>query len=79
MRVYVSKYALTQGIIRRFGRMHATKENVFDCGNNEMYDKPYWSEVLDEALIQAEKMRAKKLRNLLKQYNKVRKIKFIDE
>lgn len=75
MKVFVTKYALSNGI----------KET--DCKISEQFPdmavdglayhhKPDWHENKEDAIIQAEKMRVAKIASLKKQLNKLEKLKF---
>jgi hypothetical protein len=74
MKVYITKYALTQGIIT---------SDVVDVGDNIVYDnrgtyyhKPDWHESMDEAIQRAEAMRQAKIKSLQKQIKKLEDMRF---
>lgn len=80
MKVFVTKYALTQGIIEReadycsylsIGIIKARGPYTF-----EYYHKPFWYETMEEAIAHAETIRDKKLKSIEKQMKRIKSIKF---
>ena len=77
MQVYITKYALTRGIIAT----EAEKCDPTDMISTKDYyyqHKPHWHESLQDAIAQAEKMRLKKIASLEKQLKKIKEISFKD-
>jgi len=78
MKVYVTQYALTKGILEK----HVDVDNKFpnlacDLQNRlAYYHKPYWHENYQDAVKHAQDMQTKKIKSLQKQLEKVCKIKF---
>lgn len=83
MKVWITKYALTQGII---------KSEAEDCGdrmirvkNENGYFEYYhgegkeWHKTEESAIEKAEQMRQKKIESLKKQIQKLEKMKFSKE
>lgn len=80
MKVYITKYALTTGIIEseadiieRDPKMIYTVINSY----NVYFFKPDWHQNKNEAIYKAEEMRKKKIASLEKQIEKLKKLKFI--
>lgn len=77
MKVYITKYALTKGILEK---------EVEDCGNgmvreNENHFPTYyhgtdWHKDKQSAIDKAEEMRKKKIASLKKQIEKLEKMKY---
>ena len=79
MKVYVTKYALTKGIIEKeVKESTVSKDMVVEMigGYSNGIHKPYWYENKDEAIAHAEKMKKDKLISLEKQIKKIEKIIF---
>jgi len=81
MKVWITKYALTQGIFEVDGEAKESSTllyvpkirlGTFDA----YYHKPDWHETKEEAVAQAEKMRVAKLKSLEKQVAKIRTLQF---
>lgn len=82
MKVWITKYALTQGI---YSYGYATVCNATGTmievvnktgfGHN-YYHKPDWHETEEEAIARAEEMRLKKIKSLEKQLAKFKEMKF---
>lgn len=74
MKVYITKYALTQGIFEVEGEVHPTIGNgrMF-CQANQggIYHKPDWHTTREEAVARAEEMRVKKISSLYKSLAKM--------
>lgn len=77
MRVYIVKYALTNGILEteaketKFVEMINTEEFGFLHGEGKE-----WTRTREEAVSVAENMRAKKIASLQKQINKLENLNF---
>lgn len=83
MKVYVTKYALTQGIFTLEGMVNTEVRpdgTMFCPDKSEGYQmsmfKPDWHETWEEALAHAEKMREKKIASLRKQMAKLEGMTF---
>lgn len=77
MKVYVTKYALTQGILEKEVKSVSPTFVATTCTRwDEFYHKPYWYETLEEAYEHAEKLRKDKIKSLQKQIDKLNKIEF---
>jgi len=82
MKVYITKYALTEGIIelqdvespKEFPTMIVDRRK--EAGGWHSYHKPHWHENEREAIARAEEMRVAKIRSLRKQLSKLEKMKF---
>jgi len=79
MRVYITKYALTKGIQEY--EVPVIDPNEYHVSINcityhQLVFKPDWHTDKEEALIQAELMRFKKISSLSKQIKKIRNLKF---
>ena len=81
-KVWVTKYALTQGIFSMEGKVSKDTPSVV-AQVNVKYPFVFalkgvdWHETLEEAVDQAEKMRLKKIKSLQKQIKKLENIKFV--
>lgn len=79
MKIWITKYALTAGILAREGwttdveRMIGYQEGA---SRNYMH-KPYWHASEAEAVSHAEELKARKLQSLEKQIAKIRKLKIL--
>jgi len=75
MKVYVTRYALSDGIQESEG--YAMPQGYFNPNNySGIYSKGEWFESKDEAIKNAEERRIKKLQSLDKQMKKIAAIKF---
>lgn len=77
---YITKYALSAGIYTKEGEVcHGISEKMISCPGRygENYHKPYWHETWEEAVAQAEKQRAKRIKSLEKSLNELRNRKFV--
>ena len=73
--VYVTKYALTQGVLRKKVRtLHSEEYVVVDTF--EGYHKPFWHETREGAEKHAESVRIKKIASLKKQLDKMESLSF---
>lgn len=80
MKVWITKYALTQGIFEVEGETTQTP-GMFHAPKTEKsfarsFFKPEWHETKEEAIAQAKKMREAKLKSLEKQIAKIKAIQF---
>lgn len=80
MKVWITKYALTDGIIERDVEIcHEVSSTMAEVKNNpygEYYYKPHWHESREEAIARAEQMRLRKIASLEKQIAKLRELRF---
>jgi len=80
MIAWISKYALTSGIFSVEAEVCSTSPTMIHEQKAKMmssfYHKPHWHNTKEEAIVQAEKMRKKKVASLEKQLNKIRKMTF---
>lgn len=78
MKVYITKYALTKGILEKESRqcgdgMIATRERFSAYFHGEGKD---WHRTKENAIKRAEEMRMKKIESLKKQIEKLERMKF---
>lgn len=79
MKVWITKYALTQGIFEEEaedygdGFVKVTKKGFLDSYYKKGKD---WHKTKESAIAKAEEMREKKIASLKKQIEKLEKIKF---
>jgi hypothetical protein len=78
MKVYVTKYALTKGIIemdvtqsKNYPTMVSNKENSW-----QTIHKPYWHENREDAVIHSQELLKKKMKSLRNMMNKLEKMTF---
>lgn len=78
MKVWITKYALTQGIFEKEAESCSVDEDgkMISVERYTYYHKPFWHETKEDALKHAEEMRIKKIQSLTKQIEKLRLIKF---
>lgn len=78
--IYITKYALTKGIIEaeliKTDSDRATVPSLSNPEYRQMFYKGEWFYTLEQAKIRAEEMREAKLKSLDKQMKKVSAIKF---
>ena len=85
MKVWITKYALTDGIIeaKQFpGAAYAGKEYAFFVGKNSQYiadfyipyEELFWDK--NSAIVKAEEMRQEKIASLKKQIKKFEEMRF---
>ena len=77
MKVYITKYCLTQGIFEREAELRddnmiLVKDGVY----SSYYHKPEWHDNLADASKQAESMRLKEIEALKRKMAKLEKLKF---
>lgn len=78
MKVYITQYALTDGIYTA-----EVEHSIYDTmvveknkGPLRTYHKPNWHTTKEEAIKRAEKMREDKIRSLKKSLDRMEKLKF---
>lgn len=77
MKVYITKYALTTGIIEKEVTVDSlTMVTVKTERWQTSFHKPFWHETKEEAIKHCEELRIKKLQSLDKQIKKISKLKF---
>jgi len=81
MNVWITKYALTQGIYKIDGERSESQPNMFvrikpSGGPPEYYHKPYWHERKADALRHADSFRLKKIASLKRVIAKLEGLKF---
>jgi hypothetical protein len=81
MKVFITKYALTKGILEKeVERTSISDRMVNEVGNGtrwrQSYHKPHWHETKEEAVKHAEEMRVNKIDSLKKQITKLEKKDF---
>lgn len=78
MRVWITKYALTQGVLQMDGFMQSKSCPTMITNKKwvcETYHKPFWYDNQYDAVAHAETMRQIKLESLKKQIDKISKLK----
>ena len=77
MKYYITKYALTKGILEVEGEASGEHLKTNGVGGFEtnFYDRDWWKDEKD-AKIRAETLRLQKIENLKKQINKLETLKF---
>lgn len=81
MKVYITKYCLTQGIFERKAEVCHSDEKMILCRGeysvlDEYYRKPDWHKTLKEAQKKAEHMRSKSIEALENKIAKLEKLNF---
>lgn len=81
MKVWITKYALTLGIIEiegePLGTSFATKDQRFPLDKNDFFIRQgYWFENKKDAINDADEMRQKEIESLKKQIKKLEEMKF---
>lgn len=79
MKVYITKYALSQGIFEVDGEVSELFPDTFDARGYLGYfhgDGKEWHRTRESAIKRAEEMRKKKIASLKKQIEKLEKMKF---
>jgi ketol-acid reductoisomerase len=76
MKVWITKYALTQGIIETEAERSKNHEDMIDTGKFGYYHGSDWHKTKQEAIKKAEEMKEKKILSLEKQLTKLRILKF---
>lgn len=77
MKVWITKWALTQGIKECEAEWNDTFPNMVKIGQSNIVHKPYWHTTLKEAQKKAESMRIEKIKSLTKQIERLQKKLFI--
>lgn len=84
MIVWITKYALTQGILEMDVRQADTEIVVISAGFRDgcfwaaqYFHRGEWFKTKEDAIVKAEDMRQRKLRSLQKQITKLQKMQFI--
>lgn len=79
MKVFITKYALTQGIYEVEVKETANPDMVVEANNSLAYyhgKGKEWHLKKEDAIQKAEEMRSKKIKSLKKQIEKIEKMKF---
>jgi len=80
MKVYITQYLLTKGIIEEdainVSEVGDSMIKVNRSGYTYYYSKPYWYTDKQEAIEHAESLRQKKIASLKKQIKKLENLKF---
>ena len=76
MKVWITKYALTQGVYRCDVETFDDSPRMVKDAVSMYYHGNDWHETSDEAVAKAEKMRAAKIASLEKQIAKLRRLDF---
>ena len=80
MKAFITKYALTSGILEVEGENKPDTPKMFvsrPVGSfAQFYHKPFWHETLEEAQAHAETLRLAKIGSLEKQMKKLRSLSF---
>jgi hypothetical protein len=77
MNVFITKYALSQGIIESEARLTSIA-NMIDAGKRGYFHKGEWFTTREEAEANAEHRRAKKIASLKKQIAKLEALSFTE-
>lgn len=75
MKVFITKYALTKGIIEAEAN-RTNFPNMVVIGRNEYFNKPFWYESREDAIKHANELKQNKIASMKKQLLKVAKLKF---
>lgn len=79
MKVYVTKFTLTQGILEKEAELcSSVSEKMIKVEGKytEYFHKPFWYESKEDAINHAEKMKEVQIKSLEKRLEKLKKIKF---
>lgn len=74
--VWITQYALTQGIYEETVEMTSCSTMVGVPGTIQTFHKPHWHLTKEDAIIRAEEMRIAKLKSLDKQMRKISALEF---
>lgn len=77
MKVWITKYALTSGIVEK--EVETTHAESMVCATDNplaCYHKPFWHTSREEAVAHAEKLRQAKIKSVKKQLDKLEKMTF---
>lgn len=79
-KIYITKYALTQGIIEADADFRNEGDTIcnakYGVGRREFFHKDQYSFERSDAVVQATSMRDKRIKSLTKQLNKLQKLDF---
>lgn len=78
MIVYITKYALTLGILEKEVKVSTVSSDMVCDNNNRLhyYHKPYWHENKQDAIGHPNKLKEIKIKSLEKQLSKIKKLAF---
>ena len=77
MKFFITKYALTQGIIEMHGEIYSSCSTmVVEENMRNMYHKPFWHETKEEAVKHANELKNRKILSIEKQLAKIKKLNF---
>ena len=77
MKVWISRYALSEGIFETQAELSRDfPDMISERPSYAHYHKPDWHETKEEAIKRAEQMRIKKIASLKKQIEKLEKMDF---
>lgn len=79
MKFYITKSALTRGIIEIHGETISSSLEIVKAIDSDIWDyieKPFWHVRQEDAIEHAESMRDRKIKSLGKQIEKLEKLKF---
>lgn len=79
MKVYITKYALTKGIIEKeveINESYPKMATVIGDKYHSSFFKPYWYETKQQAIDHCEELKTKKIDSLHKQLKKLSRIEF---
>lgn len=79
MKVFITRYALTKGIIEQEAECSGKCISYSTSGYTSYVYKPDWHETETEARAHADQMRLKKIASLKKQIAKLEKLSFMSE
>lgn len=86
MKAFITKYAMTQGILERDGHESDHSDGLLCIPSNysngsfnfsEYYHTGEWFKTRQEAIVKAEEMRQKKIKSLEKQLVRLKEMQFI--
>ena len=75
MKVYITKYALTRGILEADAELNPRFPTMVSTNLGHFHGKD-WHETKEAAIYRAEEMRTKKIASLKKQIEKLEALKF---
>lgn len=76
MTVFITKYALTKGIIEMEGEIVSANKDMIRVGENIWHVKPFWYEKREDAISHANEMRQKAINSLNKRIEKLKNLNF---
>lgn len=77
MKVFVTKYALTKGILEIEGRVSESFPTMFIASRTQTFHGKDWHRMHTSALIRADQMRMAKIESLKQSIVKLQKMSFI--